>query len=1251
MGGALHKVIVIAVLSFCSFPCGVAETQPSTSLAAPHHQHGHHGMFFDHGQMQEWRGQSASSTFARIQNDVFTQSCALQSCHGSNAKAGDLVLEPGLSYNALVNAAPANPAANGGGKKRILPGDLSRSFLWNKISAQLTNGEGSPMPFGSSPFSTLNPELTEVIRKWILAGAPKEGIVEGTGGSGGSSGQQQPPIEPLAPPAARQGFQVRIPAFALGSQPEREGCLFVRLPNTEAIYMSGYEIHMRPGSHHFIVYSYNGEACDKDRDNDGTPNCLDQDSGEAFPPPQFIDDIGCNDKGPNDRFQKSFIAGAQTPNSTVFYPPGIALKLEPRQGLLLNAHYINYYQDTQGEVLLNINTIPANAVKYEAKIIFDVIANSFISVPPQTVKEARWAWSPSKRSALMGLTSHMHKRGTQFTIDHIGADGSDKNPANGPVDDQGKKHLYVNADYADPANLGFPSPLILEPGEQLSYTCRHDNGVNRPLKMGCEESAGVTPGRPLEAARHCQSDSDCAGFGTGRCVPANLVFGFTSDDEMCIMPGVYYELETSPVDTVPSAFTPSQVTRSTDNAATALAEESFTPSISGDGTRIVFASSADLVGQNTDGSLEVFAADLSTTPTIRQLTMTSGPTQASAFPVISNDGSTVTFTSNADLLKNGTNSDGNPKIFVTNFAGSNLRQLTNTPAGTNGPFLSSTGELLNLLGLSISGNGSVVAFTSTAPLGGRSGTSQEVFVLGTNGTGLRQLTTGTVGNSANPNLAINGVSITEDGARIVFSSTGNYVNNNGFQIPQIFTLASDGSGIAQLTIFSQGACEESGGTLCVGTFVAPTFSDDGSRIGFLRLLVNLDNLTSPKLLNTEPFIMNANGTDRRQLFDAPSAQVNCSPVTLSRNGVQSAFICTDEVTKQGKLYVNNPAGGALQAVTATFSNSGLTAPPAVSDAGSTIAFAAKANPVGQNDDGNAELFVAAQSGSGTAALLENPRSGSTQSGIGIMSGWVCRASRVELVIDGVHQLQAVYGTGREDTRATCNDTDNGFSLLVNWSLLSNGTHTVVARADGVEFARATFTVHNLGAEFLRGLNGECTVANFPRAGTNTPVHWDESLQNFVLGPNQNSSGNTGVNGNGTAKLENPAGGSTQSGIGVVSGWACQAGKVELVIDGTIRLPADYGSGREDTRPICNDTNNGFALLVNWNLLSQGAHTLAVVIDGHEVAKVPFTVTNLGTQFLTGVNGECSVTNFPQSGKTTNVRWDEGVQHFGIVGVK
>ena len=87
--------------------------------------------------------------------------------------------------------------------------------------------------------------------------------------------------------------------------------------------------------------------------------------------------------------------------------------------------------------------------------------------------------------------------------------------------------------------------------EGLRYTCTHDNGVTTAVKMGCEEEAGVIPGVDAAtalfsghgttgAAKRCETDADCAGFGTGKCVPANLVFGFTSDDDMCIMPGAWY---------------------------------------------------------------------------------------------------------------------------------------------------------------------------------------------------------------------------------------------------------------------------------------------------------------------------------------------------------------------------------------------------------------------------------------------------------------------------------------------------------------------------------------------------------------------------------------------------------------------------------------------------------------------------------------------------------------------------------------
>ena len=76
-------------------------------------------------------------------------------------------------------------------------------------------------------------------------------------------------------------------------------------------------------------------------------------------------------------------------------------------------------------------------------------------------------------------------------------------------------------------------------------------------------------------------------------------------------------------------------------------------------------------------------------------------------------------------------------------------------------------------------------------------------------------------------------------------------------------------------------------------------------------------------------------------------------------------------------------------------------------------------------------------------------------------------------------------------------------------------------------------------------------------------------------------------------LENPGAASPQSGIGLISGWVCEAEEVEIEIETargtTVRQEAAYGTERLDTAAECGDTDNGFGLLFNWNLLGDGEH--------------------------------------------------------------
>ena len=130
--------------------------------------------------------------------------------------------------------------------------------------------------------------------------------------------------------------------------------------------------------------------------------------------------------------------------------------------------------------------------------------------------------------------------------------------------------------------------------------------------------------------------------------------------------------------------------------------------------------------------------------------------------------------------------------------------------------------------------------------------------------------------------------------------------------------------------------------------------------------------------------------------------------------------------------------------------------------------------------------------------LENPGALSFQSGIGVLSGWVCEAEEVVIAIGTLAPQVAAYGTERLDTQDACGDTNNGFGLLFNWNLLGDGEHAVVAYVDEEELGRATVRVTTLGEEFLRGVVGECMVAGFPTTGETVTLAWQQNSQNFVL---------------------------------------------------------------------------------------------------------------------------------------------------------
>jgi hypothetical protein len=126
-----------------------------------------------------------TSTYDRVQRQIFDQSCAVSGCHDSNAfmNSGDLLLEASAFPGNLINRTPTNADAAALGWKRItqidpMTGDPATSYLLHKLNGDFPgSGFGDRMP---KDRPKLDATLINVITLWIQAGAPAMGWVPGT---------------------------------------------------------------------------------------------------------------------------------------------------------------------------------------------------------------------------------------------------------------------------------------------------------------------------------------------------------------------------------------------------------------------------------------------------------------------------------------------------------------------------------------------------------------------------------------------------------------------------------------------------------------------------------------------------------------------------------------------------------------------------------------------------------------------------------------------------------------------------------------------------------------------------------------------------------------------------------------------------------------------------------------------------------------------------------------------------------------
>ncbi len=371
-----------------------------------------------------------ASTFHIIHESIIQTHCTNASCHSSAKPTGGLNLEnEDAAYEGLVGAEPENFLAQDQGLKRVDPYYPENSFLMFKLTKPM-EGHGVLMPRGAKP---LLRETVDAIRRWVVAGAPKEGKIKDMPALDAPIKFAHEAFEPPSPP--EHGFQVHLKPFDIAPGKEREIFYAMKLPITEDVLVNRIDIIQPVGSHHFLLYRV---------------------LGDKAPEPGYRT---LNTQDPqHDGLDRELVAAAQTINTTLTYPEGIGVKLYADSYYDFNSHFINLngVETLQGQVYVNFYTMDASEVKRIARPF--LISNEKINVPPgQTVKTTD-TWMVPQDLEIIVLASHTHRHGVHFVITRL--DGTP---------------IYQTDDWEDPGFLMPNPPILLRKGDGLRYTATHYN--------------------------------------------------------------------------------------------------------------------------------------------------------------------------------------------------------------------------------------------------------------------------------------------------------------------------------------------------------------------------------------------------------------------------------------------------------------------------------------------------------------------------------------------------------------------------------------------------------------------------------------------------------------------------------------------------------------------------------------------------------------------------------------------------------
>lgn len=174
-----------------------------------------------------------------------------------------------------------------------------------------------------------------------------------------------------------------------------------------------------------------------------------------------------------------FLAGSQAQEQDYTFPEGAALLIPAGTSLDLNSHYVNKTTAVmKGEAQINLFKVDKSKVQRVVQTLD--LGNQSLAIPANNRTTLTKSFTFSNPRKVLALTSHMHKLGEKFVIKINGG------PRNGEI-------VYTSTDWEHPDLVTFKTPLDFNAGEGLTSEITYNNTTNKAVRFGLtsEDEMGI----------------------------------------------------------------------------------------------------------------------------------------------------------------------------------------------------------------------------------------------------------------------------------------------------------------------------------------------------------------------------------------------------------------------------------------------------------------------------------------------------------------------------------------------------------------------------------------------------------------------------------------------------------------------------------------------------------------------------------------------------------------------------------------